>query len=343
MTRPSVLILVLMTFMIHRSLTFIVKKWRRLSYKCDIRMNNRIEEDQKLIFMESESYDNSDESIAFAANSMDSARQLQMMRHLRRIKRRNEMPLSQSWYKFRQKHISKNQKRAYASLWPLYGIDLTFNTTIKVADMFGFNDTADVDPYVVLEIGFGSGESLVRIAADNPLKYYIGCEIHRASIASTLMLMNQSSVTNIRLVRCDATVLLESHIERDSLDEVSIFFPDPWRNSGRDSERRVVRRYLLGLYSLALKNRGKLNVATDVEEYATHVRRTTEDFDHRSDPALLVVSRSPTSPQSEWRAIRIYNHAPGADLPAYRSATKYEAKAAEEARSVWELQYELVK
>lgn len=359
MTRPLVLTLVLMTFMIRRSFTVSVKKWRRLNCKCDLWMDSRVdshleiygtafpsteEDHQKLIDRESESYDNnfSDESSASTANSLDSARQLQMARYLRRIKRRNEMPLSQSWYKFRQKHISKNQKRAYASLWPLYGIDLTFNTTIRLADMFGFNSTADVDPYVVLEIGFGSGESLVRIAADNPLKCYVGCEIHRASIANTLMLINQSSVTNIRLVRCDATVLLESHLERDSIDEVSIFFPDPWRNSGRDSERRVIRRYLLGLYSLALKNRGKLNVATDVEEYATHVRRTTEDFDLRSEPAQ-VDTRSPTVPQSEWRAIRIYNHAPGADLPDYRCATKYETKAAAEARSVWELRYELVK
>ena len=358
MSCPLVMTLVLMTFMIRRSLTVSVTKWRRLNCKCDLWMDGRVdshleiygtaspsteEDHQKLI--DKESYDNnfSDESSASAANSLDCARQLQMARYLRRTKRRNEMPLSQSWYKFRQKHISKNQKRAYASLWPLYGIDLTFNTTIRLADMFGFNNTADVDPYVVLEIGFGSGESLVRIAADNPLKCYIGCEIHRASIANTLMLINQSSVTNIRLVRCDATVLLESHLERDSIDEVSIFFPDPWRNSGRDSERRVIRLYLLGLYSLALKNRGKLNIATDVEEYATHVRRTTEDFDYLSPEPAQIVSRSPTVPQSEWRAIRIYNHAPGTDLPAYRCATKYETKAAAEARSVWELQYELVK
>jgi len=358
---PLVLTLVLMTFMIRRSLTVSVTKWRRLNCKYDLWMDGRVdshleiygtaipsteEDHQKLI--DKESYDNnfSDESSASAANSLDCARQLQMARYLRRTKRRNEMPLSQSWYKFRQKHISKNQKRAYASLWPLYGIDLTFNTTIRLADMFGFNNTTDVDPYVVLEIGFGSGESLVRIAADNPLKCYIGCEIHRASIANTLMLINQSSVTNIRLVRCDATVLLESHLERDSINEVSIFFPDPWRNSGRDSERRVIRRYLLGLYSLALKNRGKLNIATDVEEYASHVRRTTEGFDHLSSDHLSsshIDNRSPTIPQSEWKAIRIYNHAPGVDLPTYRCVTKYETKAAAEARSVWELQYELVK
>lgn len=355
---PSILILVLMTFMIHRSRIVKVKRWRRLSFKCDLWMDNRVdnhleiygtaipsteEDHQKLIDRESESYNNIDESSSFTASSLDSARHLQMMRYLRRTKRRNEMPLSQSWYKFRQKNISKNQKRAYASLWPLYGIDLTFNTTLRLADMFGLNDTVDVDPYVVLEIGFGSGESLVRIAADNPQKYYIGCEIHRASIANTLILMNQSCVRNIRLVRCDATVLFESHLQRDSIDEVSIFFPDPWRNSGRDSERRVIRPYLLGLYSLVLKNRGKLNVATDVEEYSAHVRTTTEDFDHRSDPPALAVSRSPTGPQSEWRAISIYNHDAGADLPTYRSATKYETKAAEEARSVWELQYELLK
>ena len=47
-----------------------------------------------------------------------------------RHKKRNEMPLSQRWYKARQQHLSKAQKQILRNLWPFYGITLHYGEFI---------------------------------------------------------------------------------------------------------------------------------------------------------------------------------------------------------------------
>jgi hypothetical protein len=64
------------------------------------------------------------------------ARTLELQKRANRNKRRNEMPLSQAWYKARQAHISPNQKRALTSLWPVYGVDLKFNVSGEGIDKY---------------------------------------------------------------------------------------------------------------------------------------------------------------------------------------------------------------
>ncbi|KAJ1430934.1 putative methyltransferase-domain-containing protein [Ochromonadaceae sp. CCMP2298] len=270
------------------------------------------------------------------------ARAQELQKRLNRKKRRNEMPLSQSWYKARQAHISKNQKRALFSLWPQYGVDLKFNVSLDLPSLFPL-----AEPFTVLDIGFGAGESVHGLAKLFPDRQFIGCEIHRAGIASALLRVNDSSLSNVKLIRSDATVLLESHIGTSSLDEICVFFPDPWPNSDRDAERRIIRPHMLRQFERVLKPAGSVFIATDVEDYAAHVERTfaySESYrwelvgslQHAAgvrgngdvDGAICVEAESGSVQPIEDRFSR-------------RPVTKYERKAGEEGRGVWEFEYRL--
>lgn len=237
-----------------------------------------------------------------------------------RQKRRNEMPLSQRWYKAQQQHVSKAQKKVLRELWPIFGIDLVFNETIDGSFKSFYGEiyikpveicilpvpsqfyTAGSDSYIVLDIGFGTGESICQMAnrVENSKKLFIGCEIYRAGLASALALTRQKidsqfatqiefplssaikrclqESTNIRLIRADATLLFERHLSPSCLNEICVFFPDPWPNIPRDLQRRVVRLHMLDLFARALRPGGLLRIATDVEEYATYVRRVVHHW-----------------------------------------------------------------
>jgi tRNA (guanine-N7-)-methyltransferase len=56
-----------------------------------------------------------------------------------------------------------------------------------------------------------------------------------------------------------------------SLDEVRVFFPDPWPKS-RHAKRRLVQQGFLELVASRLRPGGTLHVATDWAPYADQVR-----------------------------------------------------------------------
>ena len=92
----------------------------------------------------------------------------------------------------------------------------------------------------------------------------------------------EQGLQNVRLIRADATMLFEGHVSAASLSEICIFFPDPWPNIPRDLQRRVVRLHMLDLFATCLRPHGLLRVATDVQEYADHVRTTVQQWNQES-------------------------------------------------------------
>ena len=78
------------------------------------------------------------------------------------------------------------------------------------------------------------------------------------------------AAANARLVRADAATLLRDGLEaRRALDEVLVFFPDPWRGS---EGRRIVRPEVVQSLSPLMQDGGRLHLATDVEGYADEAR-----------------------------------------------------------------------
>ena len=51
---------------------------------------------------------------------------------------------------------------------------------------------------------------------------------------------SEHGLSNVRVIRGDAFVLLDRHLAPECLNEVCIFFPDPWPKEA-DEDRRIVR------------------------------------------------------------------------------------------------------
>ena len=100
-----------------------------------------------------------------------------------------------------------------------------------------------------------------------PHAFLLGIEIHRASIATAVAALAAAGRRNVRVCRGDLTLLLRQHLRPESLDEVWVFFPDPWLAQG-DAGRRVLRHETVALMHRCLRARGQVWVATDVDSYA---------------------------------------------------------------------------
>jgi tRNA (guanine-N7-)-methyltransferase len=71
--------------------------------------------------------------------------------------------------------LTPSQKRALEELWPSYGVDFT-SEPIDFYALFGRHAP------IVLEIGFGNGDTLVQQALGNPEFDFIGIEVHEPGV-----------------------------------------------------------------------------------------------------------------------------------------------------------------
>jgi tRNA (guanine-N7-)-methyltransferase len=126
---------------------------------------------------------------------------------------------------------------------------------------------------IVLEIGFGNGETLVQQASDNPGQDYLGIEVHEPGIGHCLLTAREAGVSNIRLIAHDAIEVLEQQIPLDSLQRINLYFPDPWPKK-RHHKRRIVQPDFLDLCADRLQANGSLHIATDWANYAEHIDQT---------------------------------------------------------------------
>jgi tRNA (guanine-N7-)-methyltransferase len=152
------------------------------------------------------------------------------------------------------------QERAWTELWPRYGLE-TEGSQLDLAHAFGRAASRTV------EIGCGNGETLVALAAAHPDRDYLGIEVHRPGVGHLMLRAHELGLGNLRVICRDAVEVLRDCIAEASLDEVLLYFPDPWPKK-RHHKRRIAQPSFVSLVASRLRTGGVLRMATDWEHYA---------------------------------------------------------------------------
>ena len=168
-------------------------------------------------------------------------------------------------YVLRQGRITAGQERAFADHWPRYGLEV--DDALRLDAPALFNDARDL----ILEIGFGNGDSLVQMAAAAPEAGYIGIEVHRPGVGHAMLAAAAANLDNLRLIRHDAVAILRDHVADGTLARVQIYFPDPWPKA-RHHKRRIVQQPFTDLVWRKLRAGGEIHCATDWAAYAEWMR-----------------------------------------------------------------------
>lgn len=166
-------------------------------------------------------------------------------------------------FKYRRGRVTLAQQQAIDTIGPVYGLDLTSGPIDPVA-LFGRKAP------LVFEIGFGMGETTVAMALADPSTDIIAVDVHTPGAGSLLRALAAAPATNVRVGVGDALEVLRGMVPYESLDEIRIFFPDPWPKT-RHFKRRLVTSDFASLAVSRLKPGGVLHVATDWGPYAEQV------------------------------------------------------------------------
>jgi len=211
----------------------------------------------------------------------------------------------------RQGRFTPAQQRAFDALWPRFGLDYAGQPRDFDA-AFGRNAPR------VLEIGFGNGEALRFGAAQDPARDFIGIEVHAPGVGRLLNGLEADDLRNVRVYHHDAVEVLANEIADGSLDEVRIYFPDPWHKK-RHHKRRLVQPGFVALLVRKLAPGGRLHLATDWHDYAEQMWDVLD-----AEPGL----QNRAGPRG---------HVP---RPPWRPQTHFEARGLKLGHGVWDLLYD---
>ena len=168
----------------------------------------------------------------------------------------------------RSGRITEAQQRALAQLWPKYGIEFA-SAPLVASALYGR------DAPRTLEIGFGNGENLAALAQAHPERDFLGVEVHRPGVGRLLHGLESQQLTNVRLICHDAVEVLAQQIPAQWLQEILVFFPDPWPKK-RHHKRRLIQGAFAELLAERLAPGGVLRIATDWQPYALEMLTTLE-------------------------------------------------------------------
>ena len=199
----------------------------------------------------------------------------------------------------RQGRFTPAQQRAFDELWPRFGLDYA-GAPRDFDTVFGRHAPR------VLEIGFGNGEALRFASRQDPERDYIGIEVHAPGVGRLLNALAEDDARNVRLYHHDAVEVLQHEIadgalDEGGLDEIRIYFPDPWHKK-RHHKRRLVNPEFAALLVRKLAPGGRLHLATDWQDYAEQMWEVLDATPGIANRAGVrgCVPRPPWRPQTHF-------------------------------------------
>jgi tRNA (guanine-N7-)-methyltransferase len=204
----------------------------------------------------------------------------------------------------KSKPLSARKERLVETLLPKLRLRLDRPTPLDLRALF------PPVKEIWLEIGFGSGEHLLRQAAHRKDIGFIGCEPFINGVATLLGAIEDRGLDTIRIHDGDARDVL-AWLPDGALTRIFLLFPDPWPKK-RQQKRRLVTPETIAAFARVLASSGELRFASDDSDYAAH--------------ALFTVGRSGAF---DWLAERA---ADWRQRPADWPETRYERKAMAEGR-----------
>lgn len=170
--------------------------------------------------------------------------------------------------------MTQSQEVAWAKYAPQYLVeverdkrDTSVAKTEKRTPEQLFGRTAPL----VVEIGIGKGEAVVHAANTTPDHDFLGIEVFLPGLGKTMMEAGKLGLSNLRVIEANAPEVLQSLLPAGSVQEVRIFFPDPWHKS-KHNKRRLISSEFTSLLDHSLAPGGRVRMATDWQHYADQMR-----------------------------------------------------------------------
>lgn len=213
-------------------------------------------------------------------------------------------------YVLRQGRLTAAQAQALDRHWAEYGIDYS-PVPLDLHQVYGRSAPK------ILDIGSGMGAVTISLALEHPENDYLAVEVHRPGVGRLIGQAHSANIRNIRIICHDVMDVLEHQLTVRCLDEVYIFFPDPWPKK-RHHKRRLIKPGFITLLATRLKTHARIFIATDWRDMAAQILNICD-----AEPGLTnLAGRGYYSPRPQWRPM-----------------TKFEQRGHDLDHQVWDLDY----
>lgn len=202
--------------------------------------------------------------------------------------------------------MTEGQRSAFETYWGDYGLSL-HDGLLDVESAF-----ESAKP-LVLEVGFGMGDSLFEMVSAEPDKNFIGIEVHPPGVGRLINTAGKAELKNLKVYMADANDVLNECIPDGSVSRFQLYFPDPWHKK-KHHKRRIVQAPFIELVKRKLAAGGLLHMATDWQNYAEHMLE-------------VLLADGELENTAETFAPR----------PEFRPKTKFEARGERLGHGVWDL------
>lgn len=197
----------------------------------------------------------------------------------------------------RNGRLTEAQKKAFDNDWEDYGLSL-FSGQLDQKQAFGRSAP------LVVEIGFGSGNSLLTMAMENTELDFLGIEVYASGVGQLINNAAKKRVRNLRIYMADAVDVLQECLLDNSITRFQLFFPDPWHKK-KHHKRRIVQPHFVDIIRRKLILGGICHFATDWQDYADEMM------------SIMTTANGFINQAGE------YNFSP---RPCYRPETKFEQR-----------------
>ena len=170
----------------------------------------------------------------------------------------------------RSARMRPNQREAWDRLHDRFVVEvprLQTSTSVAPAATLDLTAVFGRDAPLVVEVGPGTGDSLVPMAWALPTANILAFEVYQPAIAQILAALERDAVENVRILEADAVAGLEHVVPTGVIDDLWTFFPDPWHKL-RHHKRRLVTPAFASLAASRLAPGAVWRLATDWSGYA---------------------------------------------------------------------------
>lgn len=123
-----------------------------------------------------------------------------------------------------------------------------------------------------VEIGCGKGRFLAARACAHPSINFLGIDKLLKRLRKTDKKITRAGLTNVRLIKIDASYAFEKLLPESSVSALYIFFPDPWPKR-RHHRRRLFSPEFMDSLCRVIVQGGNIYLATDHSEYSEWIRK----------------------------------------------------------------------
>jgi tRNA (guanine-N7-)-methyltransferase len=142
---------------------------------------------------------------------------------------------------------------------------------------------------IEVELGSGDGSFLAQYATLHPERNFLGVERLLGRLRKLNKKGLRAGLSNLALLRLEASYVIEFMIAPDSVDALHVYFPDPWPKR-KHRKNRLINERFTEVAAQALKAGGVVYLRTDDVDYFQQMARVfgaNERFEEVDTPAEL--------------------------------------------------------